>query len=106
MPRMARIVAGGVCYHVINRGNQRARIFHCEDDYRYFVLAMCKTQEKLALEIFSVCLMPNHVHLVVRPGADGDLSHWMRRLMTTHVRWHHQRYETSGRLWQERFKAF
>ena len=106
MPRRARVVAGGVCYHVINRANQRTRIFHCADDYRYFVLAMARVQERLPVEIFSACIMPNHVHLVVRPRGDDDLPHWMQRLMTTHVRWHHQRHETTGRLWQDRYKAF
>jgi putative transposase len=29
--------------------------------------------------------------------------HWV---FTTHVRWHHAKYSTTGRLWQGRFKAF
>lgn len=52
------------------------------------------------------CLMPNHFHLVMWPHEDGDLSRWMQWLLTSHVRRHHLRYETSGRIWQGRFKAF
>lgn len=106
MPRKARIVSGGVCFHVINRGNQRARIFHCDEDYRYFVFALLKAQERMPLEVLAACLMPNHVHLVLRPRSSGDLSRWMQRVMTAHVRWHHARYESSGRLWQGRYKLF
>jgi putative transposase len=50
--------------------------------------------------------MPNHLHLVVRPRHSDDLPRWMQWAFTTHVRWHHAKYETTGRLWQGRFKAF
>jgi hypothetical protein len=29
-------------YHVYNRSNGRARIFHCDDDYRYFMELLAK----------------------------------------------------------------
>jgi putative transposase len=106
MPRKARIVSGGVCYHVINRGNERARVFHCDEDYRYFLFALLKAQQHLKLDLLAACLMPNHVHLVLRPVRTGDLSKWMQRLMTAHVRWHHARHQTAGRVWQGRYKLF
>ena len=40
------------------------------------------------------------------PRDDGDLSRWMRWLMTTHVRRHLGRYRSSGHVWQGRFHAF
>lgn len=33
MPRIARGQLGGVCGHVINRGNGRQEVFHDSDDY-------------------------------------------------------------------------
>src|SRR2546423_1637527 len=33
MPRTARAAAGGYCYHVLNRGNRRAEVFHKDEDY-------------------------------------------------------------------------
>jgi putative transposase len=30
----------------------------------------------------------------------------MKWLFTSHVRWHHAKYESCGRVWQGRFKAF
>jgi putative transposase len=50
--------------------------------------------------------MPNHVHFVLWPRADGDLGRWMQWLMTSHVRRHHRRHHGSGHIWQGRFKAF
>jgi putative transposase len=37
MARTARASRGGICYHVINRGNGRARVFHDDADYRQFL---------------------------------------------------------------------
>jgi len=106
MPRTARAIVGGYCYHVINRGNNHARVFHDYADYAAFVALVIETQRRLTMPVLAACLMPNHLHLVVRPVGDGDLARWTHRLFTTHVRRHHLKYQTSGRLWQGRFKAF
>jgi putative transposase len=37
MPRTARASAGGYCYHVLNRGNARAKVFRKPQDYKAFV---------------------------------------------------------------------
>ena len=58
------------------------------------------------MPLLALCLMPNHVHFVLRPSHDGDLAKWMSWLFTTHVRRHHRKYGTTGRLWQGRYKAF
>ncbi len=37
MPRTARASAANYCYHVLNRGNNRAAVFHKDGDYEAFV---------------------------------------------------------------------
>jgi putative transposase len=106
MPRFSRPMPGGLCAHIVTRGNARARVFHCEDDYELFSGMMEAACARIAVELFAWCLMPNHVHFVVRPRADGDLSRWMHWLLTTHVQRHRIRHETTGRIWQGRYKAF
>jgi putative transposase len=106
MPRTARAVVGGYCYHVLNRGNKKARVFHEPADYLQFCALVARAQARLELPILAACLMPNHVHLVMRPSASGDLARWMHWAFTTHVRWYHAKYATTGRVWQGRFKAF
>ena len=112
MPRTARSLIGGLCYHVINRGNGRAQVFHGEADYREFVKLMAAAGDRspssppLPMRLLAYCLMPNHVHLVLWPREDGEVSRWMQWLMNTHVRRHHRRHGSDGHLWQGRFKAF
>ena len=95
-----------MCYHVLNRGNARGEVFHKNDDYAAFLKLLVQACERLPLRLLSYCLMPNHFHLVLWPYQDGDLSRWMQWLLTSHVRRYHRHYDSSGHVWQGRFKAF
>ena len=106
MPRTARASVGGLCYHVINRGNGRAAIFHKNEDFAAFIQLMLDGKARRPMRVLAYCLMPNHFHLVLWPRADGDLSSWMQWLLTAHVRRYHRHYGSSGHIWQGRFRAF
>jgi len=95
-----------MCYHVINRGNARCEVFHKDEDYLAFVKLLSNAHERVPMRLLAYCLMPNHFHLVPWPFEDGDLSRWMQWLLTAHVRRYHRHYESSGHVWQGRFKAF
>jgi putative transposase len=90
MPRTARASIGGYCYHVLNRGNNRAAVFHKDEDYEAFVAILAAACQRLPMRVLAFCLMPNHFHLVLWPRHDGDLSRWMQWSLTTHVRRYHR----------------
>jgi putative transposase len=106
MPRTARASPGGYCYHVMNRGNGRAQVFHKPEDFGAFARLLGEASERLPMRLVGWCLIPNHFHLVVWPRRAGDLSTWMQWLLTAHVRRYHRHYHSSGHVWQGRFKAF
>ena len=106
MPRTARASVADVCYHVINRGNGQRSVFHADADYAAFLKLLAEAKEHIPMRLLAYCLMPSHIHLVVRPVGDGDLGRWMQWLLTSHVRRYHRHYQTSGHVWQGRFKAF
>ena len=106
MPRTARSIAAGVCYHVINRGNNRETVFREPREFDAFLELMNRAQARLHIDVLAVCLMPNHFHMVVRPAAAGDLAEWFHWLLTSHAWRHHQKCGSSGRIWTGRFKAF
>ena len=105
MPRPPRVLFPHHYYHVLNRANRGMEIFHSSADYRAFIQLIARAQERVTLAIIAACLMPNHIHLVVRPSGVDDIPNWMRWLCTTHVRQYHEKYQTTGRLWQGRYKA-
>jgi len=106
MPRSARQLADGYIYHVLNRGNNKQTVFHKSGDYRAFIRLMEDAKKRHPLQIYGYCLMPNHFHIVLRPSQAQCLSSFMRWLLTSHVRRYHGYHETSGHLWQGRYKSF
>ncbi|MBV8782452.1 MAG: transposase [Phycisphaerae bacterium] len=107
MPRPLRIAPAGVCFHVLNRGNNRKPLFRKEADYAAFLAILAHAVERFEVDLFCWCLMPNHWHLVLRPRTDVALSRFMAWLSITHVRRHHGHYPSfSGHLYQGRFKSF
>ena len=106
MPRTARASVGGLCYHVLNRGNARSDVFHKDGDFAAFVKLMASANARLPMRVLAYCLLNNHFHLVLWPHQDGNLSRWMQWLLTSHVRRYHRHYGSSGHVWQGRFKAF
>jgi len=109
MPRAARAIVDGGCYHVLNRGNARAALFHKPGDFEAFVRVLGEAQQRYpAVKLLAWCLMTNHWHLVLRPRRAAALADFMRWVGVTHVRRHHARYHRrgGGHLYQGRFKSF
>ena len=106
MPRIPRGQRAGHAYHVLNRGNGGAIVFHKEGDYRAFLDLLATAKTKHPVKVFGFCLMPNHFHLVLQPATDGALSPFMQWWLTSHVRRYHRHYRSHGHVWQGRFKSF
>ena len=108
MPRPPRSDQAGGLYHALNRGNARNEIFHKDEDYLAFERIVGEGLQRYEIELFAYQLMPNHWHLVLRCGADGAMSRFMRWITATHTMRYHAHYHTSGEghVYQGRFKSF
>ena len=106
MPRIPRGLSRGFYYHVINRGNDKKAVFRKAYDYSAFLDLVVTAKERYPVKLIAYCLMPNHFHFVMSPDEGNSLSSWMQWLMTSHVRRYHRHYESSGHVWQGRFKSF
>lgn len=106
MPRIARGIADGLTYHILNRGNGGQTVFRKDQDYRVFIELMSYAKSEFNIKIFAYCLMPNHFHVVLMPTKGENLSNFMHLVMTSHVRRYHKHYGTSGHIWQGRYKSF
>ena len=100
-------VAGGI-YHMLNRANLRATIFHKADDYEAFERIMAEALAKFDLSLLCYCLMPNHWHFVVQPRVDGEMGRFGQWVSLTHTQRYHSHYHTvgMGHLYQGRYKSF
>ena len=105
MPRLARPVADGLLYHAINRGNNRAAVFLCPQDYLAFLKALAQTQERYPFRLFGYCLMTNHFHRLLSPEPGQSVSRIMQSLSVAHTWRYHRTQGSVGHVWQGRFKS-
>jgi len=105
MPRSPRKALGGIIYHVLNRGNQRAALFDKEEDYEAFERILEQACFRFNMRLLAYCLMPSHWHLLLWPRADGDLSRFMAWVTLTHTqrRHAHLHWAGAGHIYQGRF---
>jgi putative transposase len=47
-------------YHVINRGNGRAEVFHKNQDNEAFFFLLITAKARRSVKLLGFCLMPNH----------------------------------------------
>ena len=104
MPRTARIPSRTNIYHVMLRGVNRQTIFEDNEDRHVFLTELQKCKEISGFTLYAFCLMPNHVHLLLKTNRE-PLEKVFRRLDTRYALWYNRRYERVGHLFQDRFRS-
>ena len=106
MPRNARIIINDYPHHIIQRGHNRQAVFATNDDYAFYLDNLREWKDKLGCKVYAFCLMTNHVHLIIDPGAaEHNLSSMMKRLAGRQTRYVNKLEKRSGTLWESRFKS-
>ena len=60
---------------------------------------------KRAVELVCFCLMSNHFHLLVKETTESGIANYMQRLLVAYTMYFNTRYESSGHVFQGRYKA-
>lgn len=105
MARLGRYFFPGEVLHVIQRGNNRQAIFHCDDDYRIYKAWLAEAAQANACAIHAYVLMTNHVHLLATPSRKDSVPRLMQVLGRRYVRYVNDSYRRSGTLWEGRYRA-
>ena len=105
MGRSLRICYPGLIYHVINRGNNRQTVFLEDEDYERYLGVVYRFKKEYEFELYAYCLMPNHVHLLIKVGQEATISKIMQSITLAHTKHYHLKYRSSGHVWQGRFKS-
>lgn len=102
MPRIAREYSEMKVYHITIRGIDKQDIFFDDNDRCKFMDILKQTKEKYNYEIYSYCLMDNHVHLVIF-DKEQMLSKIMQSIEVSYVLYFNLKYDRIGHLFQNRF---
>jgi putative transposase len=105
MARQGRYFLPGQPLHLIQRGNNRQAVFHCEDDYRRYCAWLGEAARSYGCAIHAYVLMTNHVHLLVTPEDAESVPRTMQLLGRRYVRYVNSAYRRTGTLWEGRYRA-
>ena len=123
--RVKNYVRNGI-YHIYNGGIDDREVFRDPQDFEKFesVLAKCigeyekpldgvfrglrpsyeKHKKEMNMfgqvELLTYCLMPSHIHLLVRQKGEDGITKLMRRVMTEYVMWNNRKYARHGQLFE------
>ena len=133
MPYRKEQFATGEYYHLVIRGIDEHKLFRDINDHYRGVFSIyefnnakrveirerrrnrakvkvCGHRESADLrnklvEILAFCLMPNHLHLLVRQLKDGGIVKFMTKLGIGYAKYFNTKYKRKGYVFQSRFVA-
>lgn len=105
MPRIARIVGIGYPHHIVQRGNNKEKVFLDREDYKKYLSLLEKYSVKKEVVILAYCLMPNHVHLLAKPLGEECLSKMMQGITLCYTQYFNRKNSRTGRLWECRYHS-
>lgn len=128
--RKVPLVTGEI-YHVFNRGIDKRKVFTDLSEYvrsfqtlkfyrystpplelsKFLKVSDIKRYEYEQLSwgnklvsVMSYCLMPNHLHLLLRQEVDGGISTYLGRFFNSYTRYFNTKHERVGPLFLDDFK--
>ena len=104
MPRGMRKQSRTDIYHVMIRGINRQNIFEEKEDYRRFLVILGECKAVSGFQLYAFCLMPNHVHLLLRVCGE-PLEQIFKRIGSRYAVWYNMKYERVGHLFQDRYRS-
>ena len=104
MPRQARKKSESQIYHVMLRGINQQQIFEDDEDYWKFLKVVEECKAVSGFQLYSYCVMGNHVHLLLREAGE-PLEQIFKRIGVRYVHWYNIKYQRVGHLFQDRFKS-
>jgi REP element-mobilizing transposase RayT len=122
------VFAPGEWYHCYSRGVEKRTVFETKTDYERFTgllyIANARPtihrsnlgkrtlgeildmpREETLTAIGAYCLMPNHIHLLLKETDEGGISRFMLKLMTAYSMYFNIRHEHEGNLFTHPFRS-
>jgi putative transposase len=130
MPYRKVSLASGEIYHVFTKSIAEFKVFNSEKDYARMMKTIdfyrrldtpCRFSEYIEsanyekarlnpqdseriVDIVAYCLMPSHLHLVVKQLSDGGISRFINLVLKSYSKYFNLSHNRKGPLWEGRFK--
>ena len=103
--RKKRKLIEGAAYHVTSRTNDKSRVFDSKLGKRIMILVLQNAKEKYHFKLHNFCVMPTHIHLLITPASDTNLSKIMQWIKTASAKRWNCIHGSKDHLWGDRFFA-
>jgi putative transposase len=98
-------ITAGQPNHIVARGNNRRRLFSYPRDYQAFLRILYVKLEATACRLHVICLMGNHVHLLVTPPTVEAMSRCMKAALQRYAQLRNGERKASGKLFEQRYES-
>lgn len=104
MPRRPRILSSTGIYHAMMRGINKGDLFKDDKDREKFLEIIEVTRSLGEYELYSYCLMTNHIHLLIKEKSD-PINRIMKRIGVSYSQYFNKKYERVGHVFQDRYRS-
>ena len=103
--RNKRNFVAGAFYHVTSRTNDKIRVFENNLGRKIMLITLQDAKEKFNFRLTNFCVMPTHIHLLIKPEEGTELSEIMQWLKTRSAKRWNFIHGSTDHLWGNRYFA-
>lgn len=131
---MGEVLVTGEIYHLFNRSIAEYMIFNDNSDFSRFIEvmryyqneskqpsfshfnqiqdslikssknALVTTRDRKLVEIIAYCIMPTHIHLILKQAKEKGISIFIGNILNSYSRYFNIKHKRKGPLWEGRFR--
>lgn len=105
MPRVNRISAPGLVWHITHRCHQKAFLLRFARDRRRWRHWLFKAQRRYGLSVLNYIVTSNHVHLLARDQGRNEIAESIQLVAGRVAQEFNQRKSRRGAFWEDRYHA-
>jgi putative transposase len=93
----------GATYHVTSRTNNKIRVFDNKLGRKIMLLTLEEAKSKYGFCLYNFCIMPTHIHLLIRPAEGSNLSKILQWIKTHSAKRWNYIHGSKDHMWGDRF---
>lgn len=75
-----------------------------EIKHQHAILKRAQDNDNLLVDIIAYCIMPTHIHLILKQNTDKGITKFMAKILNSYSRYFNIRHHRAGPLWEGHFK--
>jgi putative transposase len=79
-----------------------ARFCECSKEKQLIISKASEGEDQV--EVIAYCLMPTHVHFILKQKKEDGISGFMNNLLNSYTKYFNKKHGRKGPLWESRFK--